>query len=233
MCGSLGVIARASVISLALLANSPSGDVDNPNVQRQIVRQPIVEYPQHSRRLDEEGVVGVSISINAAGKVTSCSVLNSSGFIRLDEATCKAVKSMRYEPLGRNATSPSSTQTNVRLRWTLDGEIDDKVDPLDGSLYPVGIPHASRGINLTEPGELRVGERVNVGLYVGVAVDGSVTSCKVQWGSGRRQIDERACQTVFSYWRYDPAKEDSEPVVRTAIETFFYADPSAAIPTSK
>jgi protein TonB len=59
----------------------------------------IPEYPALSRRLREQGTLRLRITIDERGIVTAATVVNSSGFQRLDEAALNWVKShWRYTP---------------------------------------------------------------------------------------------------------------------------------------
>ncbi|HXJ00682.1 MAG TPA: TonB family protein [Micropepsaceae bacterium] len=57
------------------------------------------DYPSQSIRLHENGDVTVTYVVNEMGSVASCSVLVSSGFMRLDESACAMVKKRwKYKP---------------------------------------------------------------------------------------------------------------------------------------
>jgi protein TonB len=47
-----------------------------------------VQYPAESLRWSEEGAVRYRVRIDGCGRVTACEVTESSGFARLDQATC-------------------------------------------------------------------------------------------------------------------------------------------------
>ncbi|MEY4590206.1 MAG: hypothetical protein RL497_2282, partial [Pseudomonadota bacterium] len=56
-------------------------------------------YPSESKKLGEEGSVGLAMYLNADGKVQEARVETSSGFPRLDEAVVKHVtRSWKFEP---------------------------------------------------------------------------------------------------------------------------------------
>lgn len=55
-------------------------------------------YPAKSRELKEEGTVHYRVEVNSKGQLESCQVTRSSGFERLDEATCKLmVRAARFD----------------------------------------------------------------------------------------------------------------------------------------
>jgi protein TonB len=77
------------------------------------------DYPDASRRAEEEGVVRARFVIDPSGKVTACEVAQSSGFPRLDEATCKVImRRWRYNPATQNGQPVAETRTQA-VRWKL------------------------------------------------------------------------------------------------------------------
>lgn len=55
-------------------------------------------YPAKSRELKEEGTVHYRVEVNAKGQLESCQVIRSSGFERLDDATCRLmVRAARFD----------------------------------------------------------------------------------------------------------------------------------------
>lgn len=58
-------------------------------------------YPQLSRKLREQGTVVLQLTVLASGKVANVTVLQSSGYARLDKAALQAVQHWRYQPAQR------------------------------------------------------------------------------------------------------------------------------------
>lgn len=59
-------------------------------------------YPPLSRRMGEEGTVGLRVELDEQGKVCAARVSGSSGFARLDEAALSAVRAWRCTPAQRD-----------------------------------------------------------------------------------------------------------------------------------
>jgi protein TonB len=77
------------------------------------------DYPDASRRAEEQGVVRVSYVVGADGKVGSCNVTQSSGSSRLDDATCKIImRRFRFNPATRDGQPVAETKTQP-VRWQL------------------------------------------------------------------------------------------------------------------
>ena len=78
----------------------------------------IPEYPFVSRRLREQGTMRLKLTIDERGIVTQATVVNSSGFQRLDEAAVDWVKShWRYTPAMQGTKAvPSTADAIVEFR---------------------------------------------------------------------------------------------------------------------
>ena len=76
------------------------------------------EYPPISRRLREQGTMRLKLTIDEKGIVTQATVVNSTGFQRLDEAAVSWVKShWRYTPAMQGTKAvPSMTDAIVEFR---------------------------------------------------------------------------------------------------------------------
>jgi periplasmic protein TonB len=77
------------------------------------------DFPDASRRAEEAGVTRVSYTVDVDGKVTACNVTQSSGFPRLDDATCKIImRRFRFNPATRDGKPVQETKTQP-VRWQL------------------------------------------------------------------------------------------------------------------
>lgn len=78
------------------------------------------DYPDASRRAEEQGVVRVTYTVGTNGSVTACSVTKPSGFPRLDEATCKIIqRRWRFNP-AKDASGQAIEETKSQpVRWQL------------------------------------------------------------------------------------------------------------------
>ena len=77
------------------------------------------DFPDASRRAEEEGVVRVRFVIDVSGKVSACEVAQTSGFPRLDDATCKVImRRWRYNPATQNGQPVAETKVQA-VRWKL------------------------------------------------------------------------------------------------------------------
>lgn len=78
------------------------------------------DYPDAALRAEEEGSVTVKLAINRGGEVAGCDVVQSSGSVALDTATCRTVRRRaRYQPATDQAGQPVDATDNHTVRWSL------------------------------------------------------------------------------------------------------------------
>ncbi len=75
-------------------------------------------YPNYSRRHNEQGVVTLSVTILSDGKPDQVTVIESSGYRRLDRAAMHAVKQATFNPAYLNGKSIASIKT-LTFRFNL------------------------------------------------------------------------------------------------------------------
>ncbi|MEQ8827477.1 MAG: TonB family protein, partial [Parvibaculum sp.] len=78
------------------------------------------DYPSRALRQDEEGVVGVRVTVGTNGRVSGCSVTSSSGSSILDQAACRSMKRYaRFEPALNDAGDPTTGSWSTRIIYQL------------------------------------------------------------------------------------------------------------------
>ncbi|WDA41751.1 energy transducer TonB [Erythrobacter sp. BLCC-B19] len=76
------------------------------------------DYPRASMREDEQGRVVVLVEVSAEGRATSCKVRQSSGFVRLDQATCAAMLiRARFQPATDLIGQPQAATMAFPVNW--------------------------------------------------------------------------------------------------------------------
>jgi periplasmic protein TonB len=77
------------------------------------------DYPESSLRAQEQGTVKVSFTVGPNGRVSGCSVIQSSGSSALDAATCRIITSRaRFTPAtDTSGAAVSDTQMSPPIRW--------------------------------------------------------------------------------------------------------------------
>ena len=77
------------------------------------------EYPEESRIAREQGVVILRVEVTAKGEPVRVSILQSSGFFRLDQAARQAVRHWKFHP-ALIAGIPVSSEADVPVRFKLE-----------------------------------------------------------------------------------------------------------------
>ncbi len=78
------------------------------------------DYPQSAIRNEEQGTTAVRMTIGTDGRVTDCSITQSSGSGALDTATCNILRRRaRFTPAKDQAGNPISDTFSQRIRWEL------------------------------------------------------------------------------------------------------------------
>jgi protein TonB len=78
------------------------------------------DYPAVALRNNEQGRVTVILDVNAAGRVTNCSVAETSGSAALDSATCRIMRSRpRYTPARNPRGVAVADRDRASVRWQL------------------------------------------------------------------------------------------------------------------
>lgn len=145
------------------------------------------DYPAEALRKGEQGQVVADLLINASGGVETCSIVSSSGFSDLDQATCALLqRRARFTPakdgVGHGMYAVFRTPP---VTWSL-GSFRGFPVPAD---YDLTINRAPDGIKL--PVEFTVN-------YM-VTQDGKAQDCTLTLGqSAPAQLLALACQTVAS-----------------------------------
>jgi periplasmic protein TonB len=79
---------------------------------------PKPEYPEEAKRLRQEGLVMLSVGVNAEGRVTDVSVGHSSGFPLLDQAAVQAVRRWTFDP-ATTLGVPVASRPAIPMRFRL------------------------------------------------------------------------------------------------------------------
>ncbi len=78
------------------------------------------DYPDASRRAEEQGTTGIRVTVGTDGRVKNCEVVKSSGYNRLDERACQiATRRWRFTPATENG-QPVESLSTVNYVWRLE-----------------------------------------------------------------------------------------------------------------
>ncbi len=81
---------------------------------------PIESYPPEARAASQEGRTQFSLDIDAAGRITGCNILESSGSDLLDSTTCsQLILNGRFKPAMDRSGKPMRGTWKSAMRWRL------------------------------------------------------------------------------------------------------------------
>jgi protein TonB len=79
------------------------------------------DYPPAALRREEQGTVRASFTIGTDGRVTNCTIVQSSGSTALDSTTCRIIQSrFRYDPARDAFGNPVSETRTQPVSWRID-----------------------------------------------------------------------------------------------------------------
>ena len=113
--------APAGPLAAGGAANLREGSSRPPLADRaaRVLQMSPPDYPPLSRERGEQGVVMLQLAVDASGRLGEVSVLQSSGFSRLDKAARAAVQRWRFQPAIENG-QPVAAQLTLPVRFALD-----------------------------------------------------------------------------------------------------------------
>jgi TonB family protein len=171
---------------------------------------PADHYPAEALAKREEGVVRMALDIDAAGKVTGCTVTGSSSSEALDTAACDLMRSEgKFKPALDSAGKPTGAKYATDFRWTLPppalGSDEAKlVEALDA------LPGRVRKFPMSDPGSAT--------MSILIAADGSVGDCTFNATGQMMEPGGMSLCDVFGKQRYEPFVDaGGKPVARRII----------------
>ena len=110
-------IAKLLLVGTAGLLAVPAAAQDSREAE---AGKAFIEYPKESLKWREEGIVHYRVKIDARGRPRECAITQSSGYHRLDIATCNLLlDNARFTP-GQNSAGKGARSTyEGRVHWRL------------------------------------------------------------------------------------------------------------------
>lgn len=151
------------------------------------------DYPLDAMLMEERGRALFAVEVNPHGRVASCTIVQSSGFVRLDELTCRLVtRRARFAPAMTADGEPTIGYYSQAVRWELDW---------NGSLR-------AKTLGWTRPkSSIANKERGQVAIEAIVRPDGTVGDCRVLTSSGHPALDAETCRRIERYRGQTPARD--------------------------
>jgi protein TonB len=89
-------------------------------VSARYLSNPKPDYPSEAREMRQQGVVMLSVEVDAEGRASDVSLSRSSGYPLLDHAALDAVRRWRFEPAEAGGL-PVSSRVEIPVRFSLSG----------------------------------------------------------------------------------------------------------------
>jgi len=159
------------------------------------------DYPTESLRRSEFGVVSTLLHVSIDGRVTSCTVTESSGFLKLDMKTCSLLKSRaRFDPAKDAAGGPVAGEYRSANAWGVDEH--QPRTTIDVSLQVSSVP---------------ADYRTPVKARLISDADGHISACEITATSGSNAADRAACAYVKQQLTIAAPKSMSDDVPAAAV----------------
>jgi TonB family protein len=174
-------------------------------------------YPSLSRVAGETGAVRVRVHIAGDGRFVGVSLIGSSGFSRLDEATVRAISTCKFAAATR-AGVPVDSSFVVEYKWRLEEQIFGP--PLDCNQ---AYPEAS----------LQAREHGQTSLRFRLDVAGKAEKIEIARSSGSAGLDQ-ASISALRRCRFDlTAKQAAIAAAQDITVLFLWLLPDSQLPTQK
>lgn len=90
-----------------------------------------LNYPPVALRAGKEGAVGYKVKLAKDGRVTGCSVTQTSGSADLDQQTCAQLRqTARFKPAVNAEGKPVTSTFTGRLRWSIPRPAVEPTSPM-------------------------------------------------------------------------------------------------------
>jgi len=176
------------------------------------------DYPTLALAQQREGTTGFRLTVNGDGRVSSCTIIESSGHPDLDQATCVNVtrRAMFWPALDANGNPKEGTWSS-RVRW----QIPANRSIVSQSIVSESFPRPPRLLNREKlsiaaedyPAKAKAEGRSGTSkLALAIDAKGMIKSCGIANSSGHADLDAKACELARA-WTFEPALgPDGQPV---------------------
>ncbi|MDI1238953.1 MAG: energy transducer TonB [Polaromonas sp.] len=100
-------------------ANDPSSAMPSLAANARPEKPLSPEYPARAKRLEQEGLVMVSLRVLASGVVTDAQVRSSSGYVLLDEAALHYLRDAKFVPARDQSGAPVDSLVQIPVSFVL------------------------------------------------------------------------------------------------------------------
>lgn len=169
-------------------------------------------YPAPAFAARREAKVGLSLTVDAAGRMTACAIVTPSGAASLDAHACPHLRRAgRFHPALDESGRRVAGTARAELRYFLHRQMyAPAFSPGPASPFPapprrlVAPSPALAGIAAGMPQPRDVW---SIGGWLGVDASGAVTGCTLTESSWNDALDRQICDRLRRGARYEPARD--------------------------
>lgn len=164
------------------------------------------DYPWEARLREQQGDVGLVLSLTADGEITGCTVTESSEIPSLDSGSCALLTARKWFPpaptKGGRASGPA--RQPVLIRWKLRPFANGPID--FGGAWPIEPQSWMRGIKFPKAAR-RARQDGRAHIAFDITERGRVGNCTIVNSSGSAALDAATCRAYVDRARFVPAGE--------------------------
>jgi TonB family protein len=206
----------ALILASAPAALPPTVTPWPAEIPRPVGASPIdgADYPAEALSKGEQGILRLGLDVGADGRVSACSVTQSSGSRSLDDATCPMMMARaRFTPVRDGSGKPVPGMVVERVTWRI---------MAGGAPHGEAAPDTSQGPPLSTaslmeyfsrddypPDALRGREQGKVSFRLDVGVNGRVVACTILRSSGSGSLDAATCRIARLRGRFAPRRDSA------------------------
>lgn len=160
------------------------------------------DYPWEARLREQEGDVGLVLSLTAEGEIQGCAVTESSGIASLDSGSCALLTARKWFPPARSGRAPGPLRQVILIHWKLRPFARGPIDY--GGAWPIEPKTWVRHIKYPG-GARRAGREGRVQIAFDITERGRVENCTILGSSGSPKLDAATCRNYVERARFIPA----------------------------
>jgi len=194
---------------------TPARTADGGNLARLVTAD---DYPRPALRNEEQGTVAVRLEIDASGRVSGCTVTQSSGSPSLDTRTCEVLTERAHFIPARDSKGRGVADSYAqRITWRIAPPVPPPAPPPGGTQPP-----RTTGLITMEdyPADaLRQHAQGLVRVALDIDENGRVTACKIVTSSGYPSLDAATCRILSTRARFTAAIDETGHPTKDVLTT--------------
>jgi TonB family protein len=182
-------------------------------------------YPPNALKAEKEGEVSLRLAVDAAGKLTGCTIAQSSGSAELDAHACPhLIKYTSFHPAlakdGKRISYVSEARLSYELKLYMNVPVSNNV--FEASPYQqakASTPVTLDSLSITKA-DRAMTKNYGVGAWVTISPEGQPERCWLSSPTFVDSIDAKVCDGLMNDTSYVPARAQNGQAVRDRLSVF-------------